>query len=1561
MQTEPGQNWLARQVTKKLSKDLQTHISIKHIKVGLFSFDKMDLEGLLVEDRNKDTLLYAGRFRVNITDWFFFKEKAELKYVGLEDAVVKLNRTDSVWNYAFLQSYFASSGSAKSEAGIQFDLKKVMLRNVSFIKKDAWIGNDLEASIGSLDMDARELNLNSRIIDIANLTIENPYVSILDYQGRYTAIDSAAALAKKKEAGWKIALGAVKISNGRLRNDKGDMIAKQSYFDGQHVDFSQINGSFKNIGWTQDTVTGTINLSARERSGLVIKSLKAKTTIHPKAMIFDDLYLQTNKSILGDYFAMRYDDISSMGDFLRAVTMEANFKKASISSDDIAFFAPDLRSWKKTIRIDGQIRGAVDALASDDLEVWAGSNTYLRGAVSLIGLPDITRTMINVDAKDLRTTSKDAVSFIPSIRSIQTPALDKLSYLRFKGSYTGFVNDFVTYGTLETNLGTLRTDLNMKFPAGGEPVYSGSFSTEGFQLGQFVNNPKLGILAFDGKVKGRGFEWKKLEMDIDGTIKKIQYANYTYQQIKAKGKLTNRLFNGDFTIKDPNADLTVKGLVDFSGSKPLFRVAADIGHANLQALQLTGQDLRLSGRFDLDLEASSLSDLLGTARITDASLVNNGKRLSFDSLIVTSSYVDGLKRLKAVSNEFDATITGDFDLQGLPDAFTLFLSRYYPSYIKAPRQVKPQIFSFDITTGVVEDYIKLIDSRLSGFNNSHLTGSLNTTANTMTIDANVPHFSFDQYDFSDIELKGSGDLEKLTLTGQAANAQIGDSLVFPQTTFSIQAQNDISDITVSTSSNQAINQANISARIQTFSDGASVLFNPSTFALNGKTWTIEQGGELNFRKNTIMQGQVVLRESNQEVRLWTQPSDVGNWNDLHVAWQNINLGDISPFITKKNRFEGIAAGEGIIEDPANKFNVTGKLQAEELRIDGDSIGRFDANVDYNNRTGMLVAKGNNGDPDHRIEVDVAMDLKDTANTFRDRINARLTNFELKYLNRFLGTIFSDIRGYVTGNLDILGEGSDRDFLAKARVRDASFKVNFTQVTYAIDDTEIELAKDRIDLGNIRIRDRFRNTALVNGYISHNGFANMYYDLEVKTESRQMELLNTSYNDNQQFFGKAMGSGSFVLVGPQSDMLMDINVKASETDSSYITLPPSRTRESGQANFMVERKYGREMTPQSTGISSNLTYDIRLAANPLVNVEVILDELTNDAIRGRGTGNLRITSGTFEPLSIQGRYGIDQGNYVFSFQSFLKKPFVLRPGANNYIEWTGDPYDATVQLEAIYTADQVSFAPLANTLFYNGLERQRDDVNVVARLSGNLFKPTFDFKLEFPSNRPIYNTPEFRLALQQIEKNQNELNKQVTYLIVFNSFAPFENSTAAGFNPFGEFTYNTISGLFFGEVNKQLNQVLSKILRNNSATLNFTGSLYNRNLVDPNARGLRLPNQGNVNVSLGLPLFNDRAQITIGGTLDVPLQGDFQQSIRLFPDVTLELMLNQSGSLKATFFYRQNLDFLAGVGSTIPRRYGTSISYGKEFDTLGELFGKKRKLRNRKPAPGSAATDSTGTQ
>ena len=67
----PVQNWLVTKVSEKLSKNLKTKVSVRHVDFSLFN--KMLVEGVLVEDRKKDTLLYAGTVKVNITDGFSLK------------------------------------------------------------------------------------------------------------------------------------------------------------------------------------------------------------------------------------------------------------------------------------------------------------------------------------------------------------------------------------------------------------------------------------------------------------------------------------------------------------------------------------------------------------------------------------------------------------------------------------------------------------------------------------------------------------------------------------------------------------------------------------------------------------------------------------------------------------------------------------------------------------------------------------------------------------------------------------------------------------------------------------------------------------------------------------------------------------------------------------------------------------------------------------------------------------------------------------------------------------------------------------------------------------------------------------------------------------------------------------------------------------------------------------------------------------------------------------------------------------------------------------------------
>lgn len=1591
IQTPFGQNWLARQVTQRLSKDLGTEVSIRHVDFSLFN--RMHLEGVLIEDRQGDTILYAGELKVRITDWFFFRKHAALKYVSLENALIKFQRTDSVWRQQFLFDYFSSApdSSAKKKKGIQVDLRKLEMKNVTFLKKDAWLGDDVKIFVGGLNLDADKLSLSGNNYQVNSLVIRDPVVELNKY-GRlkpkvkpltddvYSEIENAVTWNKGKTT---IRIGNFSIINGTFKADKLDGREPFTYFDGRHLLFTEINGEWKNARFTGDTVLANMRLRAKERSGFEVKSMLADVRMTPQGMAFSNMEIKTNRSTIRNYFSMSYEDMSDMDDFIHKVNMTSEFDGTYIDSDDIAFFAPALGTWKKEITLKGKVRGTVDDLVGRNLLIQAGNNTLLNGDISMTGLPDINQTFIDFKANEFRTTYPDAITIIPALRKVASPDLKKLQFVNFRGNFTGFIRDFVTFGTIRTGLGTVQTDLNMKLPRGKEPVYSGNLATDNFRLGDFLDSKTLGEVSLSLAIKGRGFNEKERNSTVKGIIRYADFNNYRYSNIAVDGLLDKNMFEGVASMKDENAIFVLNGIIDFNNSPPRLKLLADIAHADLRKLKLINDSLVVKGKANFDFTSNKFDDFLGTARITEAEIMRNGKRLPFDSLIIAAEYIDSLKVLTASSNEFKATIAGKYNLQHLPDAALHLLHQYYPSYIKKPAQLpRNQVFSFDIETYYIGEYLQLLSPGISGFDNSHFTGRINQDMNELSLNAEVQQFRFGGYNFDNVKLKVNGDADSLILTGETSNIRINDSLNIPLALFRIASHNDSSKVSINTGANQGVERASLNALVLTYPDGVKVEFDPSAFTVNGKLWTIDDTGELILRRSTPAAGLLVLSDGQQKVSVKTQPSSKGVWNDIKVELNNVNLADFAPFILPKNRLEGLLSGNILIEDPTGSLIITSDdITTKYLRLDNDSLGAVKARLNYDNNLRKLRITGNTENQENYLgfEADIFTSAEKAKNNL---IALKAKNFEIKVLERFLGNLFSDIRGYLTGDVTLSGEFDNLGVTGKGRLKDAGLKVNFTQCYYKITDTDINLTPALIDLDGIVLIDTItRNPVYLRGGIEHESFKNMFYDLYISTrkpntkgeeENRPVQLLNTTYKDNKEFYGNVKGTGSLSLLGPQENMFMKIDAIASEKDSSYITIPPSSSRESGIADFLVERKYGREMTAadiKSGGVS--IIYDVDLTVNktarPMVSVRVILDELTGDEIKGKGNGALNIRSGTSEPLSLRGKFDIEEGSYVFTFQSFFKKPFELRPGGNNYIEWNGDPYDANIRFDAVYKAERVSFAPLKDLLLpSSNAANARGDVYVVASLSEKLFKPAITFSLDFPGSSIAITDPELALVFQQMQKNLNEINRQVTYLIVFNSFAPSEltggtSSEGATFS-----TWSTISGIFLGVISDQINKLLGNLLKSDKYSISLNTSFYNRSIVDLN-NSTRLELGSNINFSIGRSFFNNRFIVSTGVGFDAPLQQSAvsQQAFsqQILPDVTLEWLINQSGSIRAAFFYRENTDYLSTATSGGPgkaRRIGANLSYRKDFDSILDIFrGKKNKKTPATPETPPATEEEKG--
>ena len=69
----------------------------------------------------------------------------------------------------------------------------------------------------------------------------------------------------------------------------------------------------------------------------------------------------------------------------------------------------------------------------------------------------------------------------------------------------------------------LQTDIQMKVPDEGKAVYNGTLSTDNFQLGKFIMNSQIGNIAFNGKLNGKGFSAKDVDIGIDGNVSQRRF------------------------------------------------------------------------------------------------------------------------------------------------------------------------------------------------------------------------------------------------------------------------------------------------------------------------------------------------------------------------------------------------------------------------------------------------------------------------------------------------------------------------------------------------------------------------------------------------------------------------------------------------------------------------------------------------------------------------------------------------------------------------------------------------------------------------------------------------------------------------------------------------------------------------------------------------------------------------------------------------------------------------------------------------------------------------------
>lgn len=485
-------------------------------------------------------------------------------------------------------------------------------------------------------------------------------------------------------------------------------------------------------------------------------------------------------------------------------------------------------------------------------------------------------------------------------------------------------------------------------------------------------------------------------------------------------------------------------------------------------------------------------------------------------------------------------------------------------------------------------------------------------------------------------------------------------------------------------------------------------------------------------------------------------------------------------------------------------------------------------------------------------------------------------------------------------------------------------VNYTQCKYKFTNETIIFNPNEIDFGMIDLKDTLNNSATLSGKMYHKFFKNFEFD-NVKFDTKKLLVLNTLKKDNSQFYGKVIGRATMILNGSAEDMVMNIDGEPSKTDTSHIYILSGSSVENGAIDYINFIQFGKEMENNlKLKASTSILVNMSLKANPACKIDVILDEATGDIIKGVGeTNDLKITVGNKEPLSIRGRYEITKGEYTFNYQSIIKKPFTLNGGS---INWSGDPYLANIDMAAEYKSKNVDFSSISDNN-----TRRKNDLIVVAYLKGTLLQPKISFKFQLPDDSPLRSDILITKRLDEFTNDENEMNKQVTSLLLFNSFLNSNQqflTASSGLNV----ATNTIGGMVSGVLANSLNKLLQTLNLNNNVAFNFD---LNSN-IDLQNNIAKL--QGAAKLGITLSFFENRLIINVGGNFDYnnPYAAAANRN-KITPDLTVEWLLNEDGRVRLIGFNQTNTDIIGQRNRT-----GIKLTYRKDVNKLSNLFKKSRR-------------------
>ncbi|MGB3592495.1 MAG: translocation/assembly module TamB domain-containing protein [Nonlabens sp.] len=1364
---------------------------------------------------------------------------------------------------------------------------------------------------------------------LGSTQVDGLYLNIYKYAGEQTdnldqfitSFDSDQPSTSSKP--FLLEVSNLKVTNSRLHITDEDLRIQKSFIASKmNLDATDFKVKGSNIyAQIKDGdfhfYNGAMKMGEEGINGLDVKHLSADFTYTPNNIIADRLDLQTAGSYLKGDLTMNYNR-EDFAEFITKVLWDFNIKEADLSTNELRQFYDEIVP-NESIQISGVLKGTLNDFVVKGLKATTLDDISINGNMHFKNLLENEDDFfIEGDFENLQLSNRDLKRFLPRLLGKTMPReLDQLGTIKATGYASVNSSSVVSRLNGNSRRGSFSSNITLGAIQSGNVTYNGNIKLNKINIGALLNQKDFGYATVDLNLNGRGFNFNQTNSRIKGKIKSLDYNGYTYTNITIDGKLKKPLFDGEFSIDDPNFKAEFKGLADLSEKINDYNFTATIDYADLNKIQLFTRDsiAILKGSIDMNMRGTTLDNAYGYINIKNASYKNEDIEYNFERFELTSRFDEnGVRTISASSPDVvQGNVTGDFKLAEIDELLRNSIGMAYSNF-EYENLSDGQFIKYDFKI-----YDKIVNLALPDIDigpNTTLKGQLASDARSFKLDFNSPHIALYGIDFEDLNLKIDNnnpifntylkvakidnpvmDVEDFQLINITRN----DTLLF-RTEF---ANADRIDDIFNLGFYHTLDKENKSI----------VGIRKSDLKFQGKKWDLNAANKktqlvFDHSFNNIKLDTLVARYKNERIEL-AGLINGEETKQLHLDFENVRIASlVAPIDSLKLR--GKINGVLDVQQVNGNYAPSSDFTVKDFIVNDTPLGDFD-----------LLVKGNEDLSVYSVDAQLVssnartMSALGTINTTGENsiidVDTKFNEFNLVALSPLGGEVIDQIRGLASGEIHLGGKLIEPDIDGRIGIKGAGLRLPYLNTDFDFQENAVvKLTTNSFQFDDIQLTDtKYKTTGNLKGEIKHKNFG--FWELDLELDSRRLLVLDTELTPESLYYGTAFIDGTATLTGPTDALFIDVVATSREDTVFKIPIDDGESLGDTSAIYFLSpeeklaRISGEEIKrKQISGLE--LRFDLRIT--PVAEVEITVDPTNGSYLRGSGFGNLLIEINTNGKFVMNGDFLVTEGIYDFKYAGIVNKNFIIEPGGT--MNWTGDPANANINVSAVY-----STRANPSILLDNPNLNAQIPVEVVTTLDGDLSYFDPEFQIRFPNTNSVVSS-ELQYRLE--DRSQRQL--QALSLVTSGSF----------YNP-NSIGQNAVTG----NVVESFTGIVNDLVSRDDSRLDF-GVSYEATERNPNSDLQRSDRFG---ITLSTQITD---RVFINGKLGVPIGSTSATERAVIGNVEIEFLLNTDGTIRLKLFNRENT--LQQFGQQEDYTQGLGLQYQVNFDSLKEFYQKifKKKMK-----------------